>query len=93
MQTMKYQDFAPRFLHLRNLLILGRTTFVLFVIVACIEKVGGVINRNKFCAISDDVFSLVLSFDGNFYICKTCGKKLNKNRIPCQAVCNMLEVC
>ena len=50
-------------------------------------------NRNKFCAIFDDVFSPVSSFDGNFYICKTCRKKLNKNSIPCQAVCNMLEVC
>ena len=40
-------------------------------------------NRNNFCAISDDVFSLFSSFDGNFYICKTCGRKLNKNCIPC----------
>ena len=53
----------------------------------------GLFNRNKFCAISDDVFSFISSFDGNFYICKTCVKKLNKNSIPCQAVCNMLEVC
>ena len=50
-------------------------------------------NRNKFCVISDDVFSLVSSFDGNVYICKTCGKKLNKNCFPCQAVCKMVEVC
>ena len=50
-------------------------------------------NRNKFCVISEDVFSLVSSFDGNVYICKTCGKKLNKNCFPCQAVCKMVEVC
>ena len=53
----------------------------------------GLFNRNKFCVISDDVFRFVSSFDGNFYIYKTCGKKLNKNCILCQAVCNMLEVC
>ena len=53
----------------------------------------GLFERNKFCAVSDDLLSLVSSFDGNFYICKTCGKKLNKSCIPCQAVCNMLEVC
>ena len=53
----------------------------------------GLFNRNKFCVISDDVFSLVSSFDGNFYIWKTCGKKLNNNCIPCQAACNMLKVC
>ena len=53
----------------------------------------GLFNRNKFYVISHDVFGLVSSFDGNFYICKTCGKKLKKNCIPCQAVCNLLEVC
>lgn len=53
----------------------------------------GLFNRNRFSTISDDVFKLILSFDGNFYICKICGKKLNKNNIPRQAVWNMLEVC
>ena len=53
----------------------------------------GLFYRNKFYVISDDVFSLISSFDVNFYICKTCGKKLNKNCIPCQVVFNLLEVC
>ena len=43
--------------------------------------------------ISDNVPSLVSSFDENFYIWKTCRKKLNKKCIPCQAVFNMLEPC
>ena len=50
-------------------------------------------NRNRFSTISDYVFSLVLLFDGNFYICKTRGKKLNANCISFQTVCNLLEVC
>ena len=91
MHIMKCQDFAQRFLYLRNLLILVHNTFVLFSIAACYRRSVGLFNRNKLCVISDDVFSLVSSFDDNFYICKTCGKKLNKNCIPCQAVCNMLE--
>ena len=49
--------------------------------------------RDKFSAFSDKVFSCVESFDGNFYICMTCGKKLKKNCIPCQAVYNQLEFC
>ena len=53
----------------------------------------GLFIRNKFCTISDDVFSFVISSDCNFYICKACGKKLNKNCIPCQVVCDMFEVC
>ena len=39
------------------------------------------------------MFSLVGSFDGNFCISMTCGKKLKKNCIPCQAVYNQLELC
>ena len=57
------------------------------------RRLVGLFNRNKFYVISHDVFSLVSSFDGNFYICKSCGKKLKKNCISCQAVCNLLEVC
>ena len=37
MQIMKHQDFAPRFLYLKNVLIMGHITYLLFVIVACIE--------------------------------------------------------
>ena len=53
----------------------------------------GLFNTYKFCVISDNVPSLVSSFDENFYIWKTCRKKLNKKCIPCQAVFNMLEPC
>ena len=49
-------------------------------------------HRDKYSVISDDVFRHVTSFDGKSYICQTCGKKFLKNCIPCQAVCNMLEV-
>ena len=30
------------------------------------------------------------SFDEKLYICETCHKHLNKNEIPCQAVCNKM---
>ena len=33
-----------------------------------------------------------LSFDNEKYICKTCHNKLKKNKIPCQAVFNKLQV-
>ena len=49
--------------------------------------------RDKYSAFSDKVFSCVESFDGNFYICMTCRKKLKKNCIPCQAVYNQLQLC
>ena len=43
-------------------------------------------------AFSDKVFSLVESFDGNFYICMTWGKKLKKNCIHGQVVYNQLDL-
>ena len=39
-------------------------------------------------------FSIVPSFDGEEYICKTCDKKLRAKqpKIPCQSVCNKLDL-
>ena len=34
----------------------------------------------------------MVSFDENFYICKTCDKKLLKKKVPCQSVSNKLEL-
>ena len=38
------------------------------------------------------VFTDIQSFDANFYICHTCDRSLLKNKVPCQAVCNKLDV-
>ena len=37
-------------------------------------------------------FSLVMSYDGHSYICRTYDKTMNKNCIPCQAVCNKVGI-
>ena len=37
-------------------------------------------------------FSLVMSYDGHSYISRTCDKTMNKNCIPCQAVCNKMGI-
>ena len=37
-------------------------------------------------------YALVKSFDQNEYVCVTCHTKLLKSAIPCQAVCNKMEV-
>ena len=34
----------------------------------------------------------VKSFNGKKYICLTCDKKLVKSEVPCQAVCNKLQI-
>ena len=38
------------------------------------------------------LFSLVMSYDGHSYICRTCDKTIKKNCIPCQAVCNKMGI-
>ena len=37
-------------------------------------------------------FTWVCSCDGCQYICKTCDSKLKKGKLPCQVVCNNLEL-
>ena len=37
-------------------------------------------------------FSLVMSYDGHSYICRTCDKTMKKNCIPCQTVCNKMGI-
>ena len=37
-------------------------------------------------------FTCVCSYDGFQYICKTCDSKLKKGKLPCQVVCNNLEL-
>ena len=34
----------------------------------------------------------VVSYDNNFYVCKTCDLKMKKSQVPCQSVCNNLHL-
>ena len=42
------------------------------------RRSAGTFKRDNLSAFFHKVFSGVLSFDGNFHICMTCGKKLKK---------------
>ena len=42
--------------------------------------------------VDEDSIFMVMSYDGNYYICNTCDKALRNNRMPCQAVANKLFV-
>ena len=46
---------------------------------------------NRYSVDEDSIF-MVMSCDGNHYICNTCDKALQNNRMPCQAVANKLFV-
>ena len=39
-----------------------------------------------------ELFTDIKSFDENQYICNTCHTKVLKGQVPCQAVCNKLNV-
>ena len=50
-------------------------------------------DQSKYNEIPDSVYiSRISSYDGKEYICKTCHSKLLKNKIPCQAVCNNMQI-
>ena len=40
----------------------------------------------------EDSIVMVMSYDGNYYICNMYDKALQNNRMPCQAVANKLFV-
>ena len=42
--------------------------------------------------VDEDSIFMVMSYDGNYYICNTCDKALQNNRMPCQGVANNLFV-
>ena len=49
-------------------------------------------SENKHQEFESNMFNFICSHDNNFYICKTCAQKLHENQIPCQAVCNKLQI-
>ena len=42
--------------------------------------------------VDEDSIFMVMSYDGNYYICDTCDKALQNNRMQFQAVANRLFV-
>ena len=68
-----------------------------FICVICnrlLYKISVVLfDKNKYPDVAEEVFAYhVLSFDDKEYVCKTCHKKLLKNKVPCQAVANDLQI-
>ena len=43
------------------------------------------------CSVDEEVILMVKSYDGNYYICNTCGNAL-KNNMPCRVVANTLSI-
>ena len=50
------------------------------------------LSENKHKELINNMFHFIPSHDSSFYICKTCAQQLNKNQIPCQAVCNKPQI-
>ena len=64
------------------------------VIDVSIERSVILFAEQKYQVIEEEFFyfATVSSFDSRQYICHTCHKKLKKQKIPCQAVCNKLQL-
>ena len=48
--------------------------------------------RGSCSSLTKQLLGLKRSYDGCFYICKTCHSKVKRNKIPCQSVSNKLSV-
>ena len=48
--------------------------------------------HEKYNILTPELYDPLKSFDEKLYICGTRHKHLNKNEIPCQAVCNKMAV-
>ena len=93
MQIMKCQDLAPRFLYLRNLLILGYSTYVLFEIAACIEGGWSYLIEISFVWFLMTCLALFRHLMVTFTHARLVERNWRKIVSPCQAVCKMVEVC
>ncbi|RMX43176.1 hypothetical protein pdam_00009740, partial [Pocillopora damicornis] len=49
-----------------------------------------VLKLNRTSYPSQDIFNILLSFDGKERICKACHSKVNQGSLPCQARVNNL---
>ena len=50
------------------------------------------VRKFQYSAYPRDIFTGMMSFDNVEYICGTCPLKAKKGQIPCQAVCNKLDI-
>ena len=66
--------------------------FICIVCNRCLYRKSVLCFKREKYSTSDSVFCFVASFDGLFYICKTCGGKLMHGKIPCQSVYNKLHI-
>ena len=49
------------------------------------------LSRSSCSSLTKPLLDLNRSYDGCFYICKTCHSKVKRNKIPCQSVFNKLS--
>ena len=50
------------------------------------------VQKFQYSSYPRDIFTRITSFDNEEYICRTCHLKARKGQIPCQAVCNKLQI-
>ena len=48
--------------------------------------------EDQFEHLISDMYTSVVSFDEEKYICKTCARKIRAKHVPCQAVINKLQI-
>ena len=49
-------------------------------------------SEEKVPLLDENSLNLVVSYDGYFYICKTCSREIKKGHTPCEPVRDRLEI-
>ena len=85
-------DYSDRVSTFKKIIQSG-PSFIYIVVNRCLYRRSVTLfSENKLQELESNMFNFICSHDNNFYICKTCAQRLNKNQIPCQAVCNKLQI-
>ena len=71
----------------------SRSCFICIICNKCLYRKSVVVFfENKHKELINKMFLFIPWHDNSFYICKTRAQELNKNQIPCQAVCIKLHI-
>ena len=66
--------------------------FICVICNRCLYRTSVICFKNDRYKVDENIIFNVKSYDAKYYICNTCDKALRKDKVPCQAVVNKLDV-
>ena len=90
-QMLHVRSVSAKITRFKKLIIDG-PFYICIVCNHCLYKRSVIqFHEDQFEHFISDMYTSVVSFDEEKYICKTCGRKIRTKHVPCQAVINKLQ--